>query len=351
VSGDKVSAARSGRVIEVKFHLGARVKQGDVLIRLDTERIDNDIKSRRRTIAAASSELTELDKQREFLAKKYAVDRSKAESELEQAREEVRQAQLKRAAKMDRAEAELMLAEHDEAMLRRLVNQRAAAPADFKKATSQAGVARANLKEARIPVDESRVQTQISALEQVEKEYDLKRSELEMKREAKQREVKTTESELANLELDRKDAVVYAHTDGVVTWGEVRIGDTLDAGKAVLAIAEERGFRVDVAVPDLEMGHVHEGMPVRVRLDAYDYQRYGTITGTVYQISPDSQRLEGQPAAIFVVKATLDTDQVGHGEYRGQAKFGMMGQAEIVTGQESILSLLVKKVRQTISLG
>jgi hypothetical protein len=147
------------------------------------------------------------------------------------------------------------------------------------------------------------------------------------------------------------DTVITAHTDDVVTSGEVKVGDTLEAGKAVLAIAQERGFRVDVAVPAAEIGHVRESMAVQVKLDAYDYQRYGTVNGAVYHISPDSQKLEGQQAVIYVVKVTLEGDEVGRGEYRGQVKLGMTGQAEIVTGQESVLSLLVKKVRQTISLG
>ena len=42
---------------------------------------------------------------------------------------------------------------------------------------------------------------------------------------------------------------------------------------------------------------------------------------------------------------------MGRGAYRGQVKLGMAGQVEIVTGRESLLSLLVKKIRQTISLG
>jgi multidrug efflux pump subunit AcrA (membrane-fusion protein) len=185
----------------------------------------------------------------------------------------------------------------------------------------------------------------------LEEEYKLKGIELEMKRETKQREVATAQLELANLELERKDTVIRAHTDGVVTSGEVRVNDPLDAGKAVLTIAQERGFRVDVAVPSAEIGHLKEGMTVRVKLDAYHYQRYGTVNGRVYHISPDSQRPEGQQEVIYVVKVELEGDELGRGEYRGQVKLGMKGQAEIVTGQESLLSLLVKKVRQTISLG
>ena len=53
----------------------------------------------------------------------------------------------------------------------------------------------------------------------------------------------------------------------------------------------------------------------------------------------------------YVVKIQLEGEELGRGEFRGHVKLGMAGQAEIVTGQERLLTLLVKKIRQTISLG
>jgi hypothetical protein len=50
------------------------------------------------------------------------------------------------------------------------------------------------------------------------------------------------------------------------------------------------------------------------------------------------------------VKVAVDEEEVGRGEWRGPVKLGMFGQVEIVNGQETILGLLLKKVRQTISL-
>jgi multidrug efflux pump subunit AcrA (membrane-fusion protein) len=91
-------------------------------------------------------------------------------------------------------------------------------------------------------------------------------------------------------------------------------------------------------------------MPVRVKLDPFDYQRYGTLGGTVCFLSQDSKVVE-QRGALYTVRAELDGDEVGSGDLRGRVKLGMAGRAEIVTGRESVLALLVKKVRQTISLG
>jgi hypothetical protein len=64
----------------------------------------------------------------------------------------------------------------------------------------------------------------------------------------------------------------------------------------------------------------------------------------------DGQAARPSPAA-FVVRIELLASEVGRGELRGKVKLGLGGTAEIVTGRESVLSILVKRLRQTISLG
>jgi HlyD family secretion protein len=112
---------------------------------------------------------------------------------------------------------------------------------------------------------------------------------LELKRGLKQGELDAAQLELTNLEREREQAVLRSPLDGVVTAGDVKVGDVLEPGKVVLEIAERKGFRFEVAVPSEEMGQLQVGMRARVKLDAYDYQRYGTRAGTVCFISADSR--------------------------------------------------------------
>jgi hypothetical protein len=51
------------------------------------------------------------------------------------------------------------------------------------------------------------------------------------------------------------------------------------------------------------------------------------------------------------VRIELEADEVGRGEYHGRVKLGLAGRAEIVHSQERLLMLLIRKIRQTISLG
>src|SRR5262249_20619599 len=156
------------------------------------------------------------------------------------------------------------------------------------------------------------------ALALAEKEYALKQQELEGRQRLKQAEVDKARSDLTNLEIELSQAVLVAPVDGVVTDGDVKVGDVIGPGQRVLEIAERKGFRFEVLVPSEEVGRLQVGMPVRVKLDAFDYQKYGTLSGTVCYISPDSVAPEpraagataaqGQRDALFLVRIDLDTD-------------------------------------------
>jgi multidrug resistance efflux pump len=349
--GEVFSASAGSRVVEVHFHVGDEVRRGDVLIRLDTGRLDSEIARRKRAIRTSEEELVKIRLLSELLTQQFAAVRSKAAAERTQAEEEVRQSQKRRTSDVRLAELELAAARDDEERIRQLARQQAAAATDLVKATTRLREAKEKLEKARIPVDQSRVEITRQALALAEKDYVVKREELALKQAAKQGEIESSREELKGLELERRQATLRAPQDGVVTRGDVKVGDLLEPGKPVVEIAEQKGYLFEVAVSTEEAAHLRIGMPARIRLDAYDYQKYGTLTGRVRFVSPDSELAEGQQTARYLVRIELESDQIGRGEFHGQVKLGMAGQAEILTDHESILGLLVKRIRQTISLG
>lgn len=350
-SGEALSASIGGRVMEVNVHEGEEVRRGDVLIRLDAERLDNEIAKRQRAIQAGEEEVAKLDHMERLLSLQFDSTQAKAEAELVQALEEIRQAKDRQAADARLAQLELQNTRYEEAQVRQLVERQFVASDDLRKATARVREAKEKLDKARLPVDTGRVEVMRRALDLAARDYAVRRQELYTKQGIKQAEVDSFRIELANLELERKQAVIRAPIDGIVTIGDVKVGDILERGKPVVEIAEQQGFRFEVAVPSEEVGHLQVGMPARIKLDAYDYQRYGTVAGTVVFISPDSGLPAGQQTATYLVKIELEGEELGRGDLRGRVKLGMAGQADIVTGQESLLALLVKRLRQTISLG
>ena len=106
---------------------------------------------------------------------------------------------------------------------------------------------------------------------------------------AKEGDAAAVRRDLRQLELQRAESVLRSPIDGVVVVGQIDAGDVLEPGKPVMEIAPRDGYRFEAAIVSEDVGHVQVGMPVRIKFDAYDYQKYGVMTGTVTYLSPDSR--------------------------------------------------------------
>jgi HlyD family secretion protein len=351
VRGESLSASAGGRVVEVNYAEGREVRPGDVLIRLDAGRIDTEIARRERLLHAGEEELARLFRLRDATALLCWTARARAAAELTQAEGEAQQARERQAADVRLARTELGLAEDEARRLERLGSARAAAESEIVRARARVADAQAKLARAGLAPDEGRVLVCQEALVLAERDEAARREELALKCEQKRGEIEAARLELSGLERERGHAVLRAPVGGVVTTPPVKVGDVIEAGRPVVEIAEPRGFRFEARVTSADVGELTVGMRVRLKLDAYDYQRYGTLEGIVEFIAPDSGGTEGGAPPTYIVRVAPDSDEVSRGEFRGRLKLGMTGQAEMVTGRESVLALLVKKVRKSVRLG
>src|SRR5690606_3879048 len=120
----------------------------------------------------------------------------------------------------------------------------------------------------------------------VERDHRLATAELESKRLQKQREIDAMTKELAELELQATLAVLHSPIDGVVTRGQYHVGDVVAMGSPVFDIAAPQSYCFEATVASRDMGLLHNQMAARVKIDAYDYQLYGSMPGDVYFIAP-----------------------------------------------------------------
>jgi multidrug resistance efflux pump len=350
----EVSPLRGGRVIEVHVQEGVAVKKGDLLFRLETERLNKDLAKQRQLVAAIESELVKLDQFEAMIQQRYKTAQSKAEAELAEAEEQAQTLILRRASAIRLAQVNVAVADDQFRRVQGLVKSRAVTETEFIRADGRVREARLKLEESQLPIDEGRLPVLRHALKLVDQEHAVEQSELDGRRELKKSEAEAAKLELAKLEWERNQSELRAPTDGTVTSLDAKVGDVVEPGQVVLSVAEQRGFRIDVAVTSEDIGLLREGQPARIKLDAYDYQKYGSVTGRVLFVAPDSafhSDVEAQRPPTYTVKIAIDGLQVGRRGHWGHIKLGMTGVAEIVTDRESILSLLMRSLRQSISLG
>jgi len=358
VSGQRISASVGGRVAEVCRQGGDDVRRGDVLVRFDLARIDAEIarlevqeKSLGEEASHLETVLAELDRQEQAELAKLRAAAGESEAALRVEQDRRRLDDERRAA--EEAIAALTVAERrkDLTLLREQVSlgitpriEAERAERSLREAEARLDVARLRPGNASVAQAEKRLELVRAGTEPVRKEFARDRAEQLSRLSARRRDLDAARKTLTALKRDREESVVRAPADGVVTQVEVRPGDVVEAGRPLLSLVGQAGFRVDGLVGAADIGRVRPGMKARVMLDAFDSMADGALDATVNFVSPDAQAA-GRHGPAFAVRLTLAQSELRGG---GRVKLGMTGRADIVTGRERLLWVMVKSLKDPV---
>ena len=109
-----------------------------------------------------------------------------------------------------------------------------------------------------------------------------------------------------------------------------------------IACAGER-LQAEFRVPQAGLPLIRTGQPVKLRYDAFPYQRYGVRFGTVRWVGPSG--VAPRDSGGFRVLVDLAEDSI---RVRGQSRAlqaGMEGLADVVVGRRSLVSFAVEPIR------
>jgi multidrug efflux pump subunit AcrA (membrane-fusion protein) len=109
------------------------------------------------------------------------------------------------------------------------------------------------------------------------------------------------EAGLASASATRRDAVITAPGDGVITSKLVDEGDLASPGMPLLSMDTTDGYRVDAILPENYFQEVKPGQSVRVTVPAF---REEAVSGTLRTIVPAAD----QHSRSFLIKVTLPQD-------------------------------------------
>lgn len=147
--------------------------------------------------------------------------------------------------------------------------------------------------------------------------------------------------------------VLTAPIAGVVKYLKVTtIGGVLRAGDEMMQISPTEGGMVfEVKVNPVDIGQLQLGLPVSIKLDAFDYSVYGSLEGSLVYLSSDTlveQGANGQSTSYYRAHVKLDADKArSHPNPMLAAvefKPGMTATVDIKTGHRSVLKYLAKPI-------
>jgi membrane fusion protein len=131
---------------------------------------------------------------------------------------------------------------------------------------------------------------------------------------------------------------------GTVTALTVRTGQRVGPQAPIMSIVPEGAkLRAELNVPSQAIGFVKEGQEVRLAIDAFPYQRFGTIEGKIRTVaSSPISRQAANGAVIALYPVVVELNATGITAFGRQEKLvpGMSLTARIVTEKQSLIEWL-----------
>jgi HlyD family secretion protein/adhesin transport system membrane fusion protein len=153
---------------------------------------------------------------------------------------------------------------------------------------------------------------------------------------------------LGNEQGRAKRLNLTAPVAGIVSGLAVKaVNAVVKPGETLMEIVPTAEPMVVIAeVKPQDIGQVILGQRADVRVSAFDYATFGTLTGTVDRISPTTFA-DQNGRQFYKVRVRLGRDYFGNDRAKGRVIPGMDVEVDVKTGARSILAYMLKPVTRT----
>ncbi|OAN53687.1 hypothetical protein A6A04_13865 [Paramagnetospirillum marisnigri] len=128
------------------------------------------------------------------------------------------------------------------------------------------------------------------------------------------------------------------------------VGAVIPAGGMVMEIVPVDGeLQVETKISTRDVGHLREGQQVILKVATYDFVRYGTVKGLLKQISATTYIDEKDASPYYKGWIVLEKPYVGSQSGENPILPGMTVQADIITGDKTLLQYLLKPIHVSLA--
>lgn len=321
-----VQSYTGGVITSIQVSEGAYVEKGDVLVELDTRSLDIDADQLNMQKVILETQRTTYEKiiRGEELPEDYAASYDKELQVYVQAiqDEDINYRNTLASLELEKSNAEL--------------NQQ---------------IAQLQLEEYQRTGTQSQRETQELTVKQYElalEQADIKKKDLETQYQSQlhgklaeiDSQLNEIESSLAKYGVSKESQQLIAPVSGYVNSIEVNtVGATVPSGQNIITILPADILMEMVCyVKNMDIADIEVGMEAEIKLEAYPYNRFGTVKGRVTYISP-SAFMNEQLGSVYLVK--LELVEAGEGI---DIISGLSGSAEIKTGRRTVMDYFMEPI-------
>lgn len=361
-----VQSLEGGILAELLVHEGQRVEKGQILMRISDVQFASEergVEAKSAALRAKKARLEAESQGKEFMlpedVRKQAPDVAANEEALYHSRQqELSNALSIMKSNMDKAQAEIA---ETQAQIKHLTESRSLLSQELditSRMVAQQAVPK--LEELRLRRELNDAGGQLSAdqekltglqaeLSSSQKQFDDQENKFRTQALGELAEVETSLAQLnENLKSigDRVDRTeLRAPVAGVVNNIALKtIGGVVEpAHKLVEIVPVDDELKVVARVSPNDIAFLKPGQNVRVKIGAYDSQRYGSLQGHLTRIGATSVT-DRDGKVFFEIEAQTDKSYLGTADMPLPITPGMVADVDIITGRRSIMEYLMKPV-------
>jgi adhesin transport system membrane fusion protein len=143
-----------------------------------------------------------------------------------------------------------------------------------------------------------------------------------------------------------RNLVVRAPVDGIVQ--DIMVtspGQSIGSNQPLMKLVPTAGgLVVEARVRNQDIGHVRVGQPVKVKVHAYDFLRYGTLSGQIEQIDADAVVDPKSGALTYGIMVRTDSAALARNGFDVKVVPGMAVDLDLLVGERTILSYLTDRI-------
>jgi hemolysin D len=123
------------------------------------------------------------------------------------------------------------------------------------------------------------------------------------------------------------------------------LGGVVTTAQALMEIVPKDTLRVKATIENRDVGFVHKGQSVVVKVAAFPYTHYGYLTGTVVELANDAAK-DKKRGSVFVAYMRLSSNRMRIDQRWVDLTPGMAVSAEITTGRRRVISYFLGPLLQ-----
>lgn len=366
-SGTKIlQSSASGTVVDIKVREGQRIKKGDTVVELDKKVAQQNVESVEKTLAIAkiersiakgvSSSIVMDDINKSGLTeetKQSLIEKMHAQNDILESRKLLSSTNLtnlqKQLSQLDSVGKDLndMLTKDKakEQQINKLMEH--GAPLQQMQLRSDLNSIRQKIASLESSLSSQKQQmTQVeSAIDNAKNQAEVSLNELRVSNTAtaisQDNKIIELENSLSRARVALEHTTIVAPVDGTVLSLKINtIGGVVSAAQIIAEITPlEESLVVEASLQSRDIGFVNVGQRVVVKVDAYSFQRYGYLSGTVQSISPDAI-VNDKLGLIYRIKVKLDSLKTSK-NIELKIIPGMNSVVEITTGNRRAIEFLL----------